>query len=194
MYCVKSKFTIEDSIKKSRFIGVIMPCANENDVLINLKQLHQEYPDASHIAYAYRIKTDTGLSYRFHDAGEPAGTAGKPIFLHLGGNDLVNSFIAVIRYFGGVKLGPGGLIRAYGNTARQVIEAAEVSAFIEWVKIPLTLAYNRMQALEHLLKNLNGRILHKDFSEQIHLLIELPANQLTTLSESFPGDRSSFDF
>jgi putative IMPACT (imprinted ancient) family translation regulator len=108
MFCVKSKYTIEDTIKKSRFIGIILPCSDENDVLINLKQLYQQYPDASHIAYAYRVKTDGGIIYRFHDAGEPTGTAGKPIFQHLDGKDLVNCLVAVIRYFGGVKLGAGG--------------------------------------------------------------------------------------
>ena len=96
------------------------------EVLQHLKQLHDEHPNASHIAYAYRIKTDHGLIYRFHDAGEPTGTAGKPIFQHIEGKELINLLIAVIRYFGGVKLGAGGLTRAYGNTAKQVIEAAEI--------------------------------------------------------------------
>lgn len=187
MFCVKSKYTIEDTIKKSRFIGILMPCSDENDVLIHLKQLYCQYPDASHIAYAYRIKTGSGIMYRFHDAGEPAGTAGKPIFQHLDGKDLVNCLVAVIRYFGGVKLGAGGLTRAYGNTARQVVEAAEIDVYIDWVKAPLTLDYGRMQALEYLLKKLNGRIVQKVFSEQVHLIIELPADQLPTLSESFSG-------
>ena len=79
MNCVKTRCTIEENIKKSRFIGVVAPCSNENEVILNLKQLHLEHPNASHIVYAYRIKTDQGLIYRFHDAGEPTGTAGKPI-------------------------------------------------------------------------------------------------------------------
>jgi putative IMPACT (imprinted ancient) family translation regulator len=94
--CVKSRQTIEEVIKKSRFIGVIVPCADENEVLLNLKQLYSEHPGASHIAYAYRIKTGQGLIYRFYDAGEPAGTAGKPIFQHIEGKQLVNLLIAVI--------------------------------------------------------------------------------------------------
>ena len=85
MYCLKSRQVIEENIKKSRFIGVTVPCILEVEVLQNLKQLHDEHPNASHIAYAYRIKTDHGLIYRFHDAGEPTGTAGKPIFQHIEG-------------------------------------------------------------------------------------------------------------
>jgi hypothetical protein len=82
------KQTIEDTVKKSRFIGVIVPCGNEQEVGLNLKNLHLEHPNASHIAHAYRLKTDHGLVYRFHDVGEPAETAGKPIFQHLEGEGI----------------------------------------------------------------------------------------------------------
>jgi len=185
--CVKSRQTIEEIIKKSRFIGVIIPCANEYEVLLNLKQLYDEHPNASHIAYAYRIKTDHGMVYRFHDAGEPAGTAGKPIFQHIEGKELINLLIAVIRYFGGIKLGAGGLTRAYANTAKQVIEAAEIGAYIELVNIRLTLDYKQMQPLEYLLKKLEGQIIKQEFSGQVQLIIRLPAEQLNTLLQSFPG-------
>ena len=186
MYCIKSRQVVEDTIKKSRFIGVIVPCINELEILQHLKQLHDEHPNASHIAYAYRIKTEHGLVYRFHDAGEPTGTAGKPIFQHIEGKELINLLIAVIRYFGGVKLGAGGLTRAYGNTAKQVIEAAEIGAYVEWVNISLTLAYNRMQPLEYLLKKLDGHILQQDFAGQVRLIIQLPADQVSILLAAFP--------
>ena len=186
MYCVKSERVVEEIIKKSRFIGVIAPCAGEADVLHHLKRLHEEHPNASHIAYAYRIKTGQGLIYRFHDAGEPTGTAGKPIFQHIDGKELVNLLIAVIRYFGGVKLGAGGLTRAYGNTAKQAIEAAEIGAYIEWANISLTLDYQQMQPLEYLLKKLDGRIVQQVFAEQVRLVIQLPAEQVGTFLQSFP--------
>ena len=186
MYCVKSRQVIEENIKKSRFIGVIVPCSNEKEALQHLKQLHDEHPNASHIAYAFRIKTDHGLIYRFHDAGEPTGTAGKPIFQQLEGKGLINLLIAVIRYFGGIKLGSGGLTRAYGNTAKQVIEATEIAAYVEMVNIPLTLDYKQMQPLEYLLKKLDGHILKQDFAEQVRLIIQLPAQRVDTLLQYFP--------
>lgn len=186
MNCVETKHTLEDNIKKSCFIGVIAPCLNENDVLLDLKQLHSEHVNATHIAYAYRIKTDNGLVYRFHDAGEPTGTAGKPIYQQLDGKGLVNVLVAVIRYFGGIKLGAGGLTRAYGNTAKNVIDTAPIHPYIDWVKMPLTLHYNQMQPLEYLLKKLNGRIVKQDFSEQVKLVVQLPADHACLLQQSFP--------
>lgn len=186
MYCVKSRRVVEDNIKKSRFIGVIVRCTTEVEVLQNIKQLRDEHPAASHIAYAYRIKTDQGLIYRFHDAGEPTGTAGKPIFQHIEGKELINLLIAVIRYFGGIKLGAGGLTRAYGNVAKQVIEAAEIGVYVELVNIRLTLDYKQMQPLEYLLKKLDGHILKQDFAEQVRLVIQLPADQANTLLQAFP--------
>ena len=185
MNCVKTKQSIEEIIKKSRFIGVIIPCVNENEVLHQLKQLYLSYPDATHIAYAYQLKTDNGLVYRFHDAGEPTGTAGKPIFQHIEGRQLINVLVAVIRYFGGIKLGAGGLTRAYGQTARAVIEAAEIYAYIEQTTVTLTLDYKQIQPLEYALKKLDGIILKQDFAEQVRVVVQLPAEQLDILLQSF---------
>jgi len=188
MNCVRAKQSTEEIIKKSRFIGVIVPCADENEVLQQLRQLHASYPDATHIAYAYQLKTDNGLVYRFHDAGEPTGTAGKPIFQHIEGKQLINVLVAVIRYFGGVKLGAGGLTRAYGQTARQVIEAAEIYPYIEMATIHLTLDYKNIQPLEYALKKLDGQIIKQDFAEQVKIVVQLPAAQVDTLLQAFPDN------
>jgi uncharacterized YigZ family protein len=182
MYCIKSTAQFEELIKKSRFIGVIAPCAAENAALQQLKQLYDAHPHANHIAFAYRIKTPQGFICRFHDAGEPTGTAGKPIFQHLEGKQLINVLVAVIRYFGGVKLGAGGLTRAYGNTARQVIEIAEMSEYVEFSTLELSLDYKQMTMLEYQLKKYHGQILQQDFSAQVKVLISLPAENLKKLT------------
>lgn len=173
---------VEETIKKSRFIGIISPCQSEPEALLLLKDLHLRYPDASHIVYAYRIQAPDGLICRFHDAGEPSGTAGKPIFQHLEGKQLINLIVAVIRYFGGVKLGAGGLTRAYGNVAKQVIEAADIVNYIEFTELTLNLDYSQLQALEYQLKKLDGNIIGQDFSDSIRLTIKLPKHNLPALS------------
>jgi len=185
MYCAKSAQTIEEFIKKSRFIAIITPCDTEDIALSTLKQLHQTYPDASHIVFAYRIKSSKGLIYRFHDAGEPTGTAGKPIFKHLEGKQLINVLIAVVRYFGGIKLGAGGLTRAYGNTASKVIAAAEIIPHVEYVKVSLCLDYKQLQHFEYQLKKLAGKIIKQDFAEKIAILASIPEQNLKALSALF---------
>jgi uncharacterized YigZ family protein len=187
MNCVKSKQIIEESIKKSRFIGVILPCENENEVLQQLKQLYLAYPDATHIAYAYQLKTDNGLVYRFHDAGEPTGTAGKPIFQHIDGKQLINVLVAVIRYFGGIKLGAGGLTRAYGQTARLAIEAAELYPYIELITVNLTVDYSQVRALDYWLKKHGGEIVNQTFVEQVRVAVKLPIEQAQDLLQAFSG-------
>jgi uncharacterized YigZ family protein len=181
MHCVKSEQTIEDTIKKSRFIGVITPCSSETEAIKILQQLQLQHSNATHIAFAYRINTDKGIIYRFHDAGEPSGTAGRPIFQHLDGKNLIDILIAVIRYFGGIKLGAGGLTRAYGNTAKKVIEAAELYPFIALSTITVELDYKKLQNLEYHLQKLQGQIVSKEFSENIKLTICIPADNIDAL-------------
>lgn len=182
MRIVTNTCEVEETIKKSRFIGIISPCQSERDALQLLKDLHQRYADASHIVYAYRIQSPDGLICRFHDAGEPSGTAGKPVFQHLEGKQLINLVVAVIRYFGGVKLGAGGLTRAYGNVAKQVIEVAAIIDYIEFAELTLNLDYSQLQALEYQLKKLDGSIIAQDFSESICLTIKLPKHNLPAIS------------
>lgn len=189
MYCVNTQQVVEQTLSKSRFIGVLVSCATEREVLSALKGLHGEHLGATHIAYAYRLKTESGLVYRFHDAGEPTGTAGKPIFQHVEGKDLVNVLLAVIRYFGGIKLGAGGLTRAYGNTAKLAIAAADCQPYVERVTVSLQLDYAKMQALAYLLKKLDGHIVQQDFAAQIQLSVQLPAAQLADLCAAFPEVR-----
>ncbi|WP_428353551.1 YigZ family protein [Methyloprofundus sp.] len=96
MQCIKVPALVEENIKKSRFIGLIYPCSGEADAVAYLKALRSEHASANHIAFAYRIKTEKGLVCRFHDAGEPSGTAGKPIFKYIEGHDLINVLCVVV--------------------------------------------------------------------------------------------------
>lgn len=183
MYCVKTTRTVEEVIKKSRFIGIVFPCQTESEAIHYLNQLRQQYTDASHLVFAYRIKSPKGIVTRFHDAGEPSGTAGKPVFQHLAGKDLINILCVVVRYFGGIKLGAGGLTRAYSNAAKKVIEASDVTEYIEFVEVKLELKYNELHNFEYQLKKLDGVIVKQDFSENISLKIKIPEEYVNNLAE-----------
>jgi len=185
MFYVTESYAFEDIIKKSRFISAIFPCANEQAVWQQLKTLQAEHSHANHIAFAYRIKTNEGIIYRFHDAGEPTGTAGKPIFQHLEGKNLINVLIVVIRYFGGVKLGAGGLTRAYGQMAKQVIDTSALQPYIEMTTLHFTLDYERFQSFDYALKKANGQIIEQVFAGQIHLTVTLPVEKQGDLESQF---------
>ena len=187
MHCVHSQQTIDQVIKKSRFIGVITPCDTENQVLESLSRLHTEYTNASHIAFAFRVLTPGGTVMRFHDAGEPSGTAGKPIYQHIEGKELINTLIAVVRYFGGIKLGAGGLTRAYGNTARLAIDASDIQPYTQYCTLALKLEYPQLQLLEYQLKKLKGSIHDKAFSDHVQLTIKLPVSAVDQLTDLYPA-------
>ena len=184
MFYINQAVIIEELIKKSRFIGIMLPCSHEDEVLVLLKQLHEQYYDATHLAYAYRLKTDNGIIYRFHDAGEPTGTAGKPIFQYVEGKPLINVLLVVIRYFGGIKLGAGGLTRAYGQTAKSVIENATLLAYVELTTLTLTLDYKQLQSLTYWLKKLDGIIVEQQFSGQVQVIARLPAVNVESLKQA----------
>lgn len=185
MFNITESSTFEECIKKSRFISVIFPCTSDQDVLHQLKTVQAEHPHANHIAFAYRIKTNEGIIYRFHDAGEPTGTAGKPIFQYIEGKNLINVLIAVIRYFGGVKLGAGGLSRAYGQMAKQVIDASTLQPYIEITTLHFMLDYEKFQSFDYALKKVNGRIVEQVFAGQIHLTVTLPVEKQVDLESQF---------
>ncbi len=189
MLCVKSPIKIEEIIKKSRFIGFIYPCHSETEVVTYLKTLQNQHAAANHRAFAYRIKTEKGMVCRFHDAGEPSGTAGKPIFKYIEGHDLINVLCVVVRYFGGVKLGAGGLTRAYGNAAKQAIEAAEIMEFVELATLLFVLDYQQLKFFEYTLKKFSGTIISKDFTAQVKLLLELPESNADEFLKIFPGQK-----
>ncbi|AFI84745.1 YigZ family protein [Methylophaga nitratireducenticrescens] len=176
----------ESEIKKSRFIGVAMHCDSEQSALKQLRQLAAQHSSANHLAFAWRIRAAEGfITERFFDAGEPSGTAGRPILSPLQGEDLINTVVAVIRYFGGVKLGTGGLTRAYGNAAKQAIDAAGKLPWVEMAQLSLKIDYSQLQMLEYQLKQIKGRIVDQQFTDMVRVVIELPAEHLVAIREQF---------
>lgn len=164
----------EQTINKSRFIAVAESCADEREVSLCLRRLAGAHHGAHHLAFAFRLNTGQGIVQRFHDAGEPSGTAGKPILQYLEGRDLVNVCVAVVRYYGGINLGTGGLARAYGGTARLALEAAELVPFVQMRQIRLVLDYAQFDAFCHELDKHRGRLLNKQFGERVTVTASLP--------------------
>lgn len=177
---------VEYEIKKSRFIGAIMPCQSEDEALRQLGLLARQHQGANHLAFAWRIRQPEGfITERFHDGGEPSGTAGRPILAPLEGESLINVVVGVIRYFGGIKLGTGGLTRAYGTAAKEAIAAAQFVPWVEMAQLTLDIDYPQLQLLEYQLKQIHGQIIDQQFSDKVTVTLSLPAHELPAIKQQF---------
>ena len=186
MQQILSSGLAEQTIQKSRFIALAAYVDSERAVAAVLRQLATDYPNASHLAYAFRLKTPEGIVLRCSDDGEPSGTAGKPIIPHLEGRDLINVCVGVIRYYGGINLGTGGLVRAYAGTAKMALDNAQIGEFIEQAEFELTLNYKQIDAFKRELAQMGGELIHADFAEHIHLTIRLPIRAWDALRQHYP--------
>jgi uncharacterized YigZ family protein len=173
--------TAEIEIKKSRFIAFAQHIVSRETGLEWLQQLKQTYPDARHHCWAYQLgnpacATNAGMG----DDGEPSGTAGKPILNVLQHKNVGDVMIVVVRYFGGVKLGAGGLTRAYGQAAQAVMEVLPIQQQIDLTDCEVLADFSQEQAIRHQLSLLEGTIQQVQYGAQVQMLIALPTEQLDT--------------
>ena len=168
MYTVDNQYKYELIVKNSRFITLIYKVNSVNDVMEFINKCRLEYPNATHYCYAYKI-----LDYKkADDDGEPSGTAGMPILNVIDSNNLTNILIVVIRYFGGIKLGANGLIRAYTKSAANLVKEANLIELSSGYNITITFDYNRTKEIDYLLKNI--KINSKEFSDKVIYNIDIP--------------------
>ena len=185
MQTIQTAGAAEQIINKSKFLAWAAACKTEAEVGSFLRAIAAQHQTAHHLAYAFRIKTSEGIIPRFSDAGEPSGTAGKPILQMLEGQQLINVCVGVIRYYGGVNLGTGGLARAYGGTAKMALAAAQIVDFIEMQEINVTVDYNQLDTLLHAVAQHKGTVLDKVFDSRVCVKINLPAQQSQALLSRF---------
>lgn len=143
----------ELEIKKSRFISYLIPIQNEEEFQVNLDQIKKEHPKATHHCYAY-ILEETGQIQRMSDDGEPSGTAGIPILEVLKQENLTYLMAVVVRYFGGIKLGAGGLIRAYSSATSQALQISTLVENTNQAIINLNMAYKLNDSFQYFISQL----------------------------------------
>lgn len=157
-------------INKSRFIGHGAPCETEEEALAFLAEMRAKYKDASHNCYAYIIGTNMGVM-RYSDDGEPGGTAGMPIIEVLKAQNVTNCAVVVTRYFGGILLGAGGLVRAYTKGAVLALEASGVGVMHPTKRLLVDVAYPLLNRFEYMLKSQPVLVEEKTFGESITFTI-----------------------
>ena len=186
MNCFKSISIQEQTIQKSRFVGYTFIGETKQDILRALQSIAKEHPHASHLAFAHQLKSEHGFEPYYSDAGEPSGTAGKPLLQLIDAHQIVGGGIGVIRYYGGVNLGTGGLTRAYGGTGKLALTHSVIELYIEYIKLKLIINYNELDNYIHVIHSINGSVLDKVFNEKVSLLIKLPEENFDKLKARFP--------
>ena len=177
MKTIKETFIKETIVKNSRFITVISPLNNEKDVNNIIDKLKSEYKNATHYCYAYIISDIK----RFNDDGEPGGTAGMPILNVLEKNGLNSIICIVIRYFGGIKLGAGGLIRAYGKSVREALKESNLLNMYECSKITIRFSYGNLKDVDFIINK--AVIINKEFESDIKYIVMLKENELDIIDK-----------
>jgi len=161
-------------VKKSRFYGSIAPVESAEAAMAVVEEARREYPAANHHCWAYRLQSQGALLCRFSDAGEPSGTAGKPIWESLAERDIVDAVLVVSRIFGGIKLGMGGLSRAYRECARAVIAGASFREKVEMCGVKLVFGYAQETRMRNLLSGLGGSIVSSEYGEKVRWEVSVP--------------------
>jgi len=172
-YSLWSTSIVSYSEKGSSFTARSFTVRSVNEIKSVLNRLKEEFQDASHICYAYRIKQGINLDEFSSDSGEPKGSAGIPILNVLKRRDLVNSAIFVIRYFGGTKLGIPGLFRAYGAAAEDVVEHATLKPWVQLCSLLLIYKYEVQKKVESVQKKYDANIIQQHFTGSVETIIEV---------------------
>jgi len=189
-------------IKWSRFIGNVFYITNKEEAEQHIKDIQEKYHDATHNCYAYSYGTNvnfdlfgnleiTADSFKQSDDGEPSNTAGKPILAQIQGHKLHNVLVVITRYFGGTLLGVGGLIQAYGETAKQVIEHAEVIETEILKTVEITYHFDLMPIIRNLIHKYDAKVIEEKYEEQVTMNIEINSGNVEdfkkALTESSQG-------
>jgi uncharacterized YigZ family protein len=163
-------------IKLSRFIGRSLKAATPDEALAAVKRVRETWRDATHHCWAFRVGM-SGENARYDNSGEPQGTAGPPILDVLKHNDLTNTLVVVTRYYGGTKLGAGGLVRAYGEAAKKAIEASGVTELQLVREISAPVPYALLAPLEAYLAREGLEVVNREFGESVILLLRVPVER-----------------
>lgn len=170
--------------KGSKFFGYAFPISNEGDVPEIIEQLKSKHKNARHFCYAFQLGEEN-FYYRANDDGEPSGSAGMPIYGQIQSFEITNVLIVVVRYFGGTKLGVGGLISAYKESAKITLEATEIIEKTIDVKFQVIFNYKDMNKVMRLIKEHQINIEHQEMQMDCKMLLSIRKSNWPKVKKSF---------
>lgn len=184
MKTILENFFFQIEIEKSKFLGYAIAINNEEDAKNEINRIRKEHPKATHHCYAYVLKD----KQKSNDDGEPAGTAGIPVLEIIKQFDLENVLIVVVRYFGGIKLGAGGLVRAYARSAKEVLLVSKVHEIKTLPTYNLIFDYNYISSMENFIAKNQLKILEKEYELKVtYTLLLETSNILEKITDFMQG-------
>lgn len=175
--------------KGSRFIGLGFP-VSEEELQEAIAEVRSSYPDATHVVYGSRTLKEGRPIDRYENDGEPSGTAGEPVLDLLQGRDLLETCICVVRYFGGTELGTGGLVRAYGDSARAVLEGGSVETRTVRREVTVEYPHSATGAVMDLLEAVDGELLDLEYGQRPKASVSVPVTEIDRFRKQLAGATS----
>ena len=177
--------------KKSKFIANLFYVETIEEAEKYIKEIKKKYNDARHNCFAYAVETENdGIAVKYNDDGEPQGTAGAPMLKLVLENGLSNILVIVTRYFGGILLGTGGLVRAYSGAVEEALKEAKIINKTKGYRIKVQVEYSDTEAIKYYLEKMNIKVLEIEYSEKVTFIIET----VKELSEKLKNDYSHNTF
>lgn len=169
---IRERIRTEIKVRSSRFIGTAVPVESKEMAEKTIKEIAKEFYDATHHCYAYRLGLDGNL-FRYSDAGEPAGTAGKPLLAAIDSKHLTNLVVVIARYFGGTKLGIGGLTHAYFDAATAVLEKAIIISRIVYDRLTLTFRFELTNPVMRTVAAYEAKVLDTSYTDETTMCVAI---------------------
>lgn len=164
----------EIKVQRSRFVALTVPVTSVDEAQIRLQEVARRFHDARHVCFGYRLGVGAAESTRKSDDGEPSGTAGEPILVAIRKREVTDTLVTVVRYFGGIKLGTGGLARAYGQAAALALEETNVREVLLGREFLVTFPYVREKTIRRLVSENKGRLVDQQYGQDVTWRIWLP--------------------
>lgn len=169
--------------KKSRFIATVRPVRNEEEALAFLEEMRKQYWDARHNCYAYSVGRNREYT-RCSDDGEPSGTAGRPMLDVILGEDIYNIAVVVTRYFGGVLLGTGGLVRAYSKAVQEGLSESLLIEKKKGISLKVTTDYTGIGKIQYIAGEQKLPILDSEYTDRVILHLLVPSDQIASVEKA----------
>ncbi|MDX2319457.1 MAG: YigZ family protein [Moritella sp.] len=175
-FVLEQAYEYTEEIKKSRFITYLAPTKGRQMAEQFVRAMKAQHPSARHHCWAFVAgRPSDGQQYGFSDDGEPSGTAGKPILNCLLGSNVGEMTAVVVRYYGGIKLGTGGLVRAYAGGVQQLLKVIEPIECLIYTELSLTCDYAQIAAIDSLFSVYNGKLKHAEYGAQVVMQLDVDA-------------------